>query len=148
VPGVYAVGDVAGPPYFMAVARKRGMIAAKNIMGEKAEWDDSLPLPDHIYLPPLEATMVGLTEKEAREKYGDALLIQVPWGPMPKDPEPMTFNTIDSYLKTAPRMTAKVLMGVASETSSAVLFMLRIARRASKYNSGSLMSLPMTPGPY
>ena len=26
----------AGPPYFMAVARKRGMIAAKNIMGEKA----------------------------------------------------------------------------------------------------------------
>ena len=91
VPGVYAVGDVAGPPYFMAVARKRGMIAAKNIMGEKAEWDDSLPLPDHIYLPPLEATMVGLTEKEAREKYGDALLIQVPWGPMPKDPQPMTY---------------------------------------------------------
>ena len=49
VPGVYAVGDVAGPPYFMAVARKRGMIAAKNIMGENAEWDDTLPLPDHIY---------------------------------------------------------------------------------------------------
>jgi dihydrolipoamide dehydrogenase len=88
VPGVYAVGDVAGPPYFMAVARKRGMIAAKNIMGQKAEWDDTLPLPDHIYLPPLEATMVGLTEREAREKYGEVVLIQVPWGPLPKDPKP------------------------------------------------------------
>lgn len=88
VPGIYAVGDVAGPPYFMAVARKRGMIAAKNIMGKKAKWDDSLPLPDHIYLPPLEAAMVGLTEAEAREKYGDVVLIQVPWGPKPKDPKP------------------------------------------------------------
>lgn len=91
VPGIYAVGDVAGPPYFMAVARKRGMIAAKNIMGEKTEWDDTLPLPDHIYLPPLEATMVGLTEKEAREKYGDVMLIQVPWGPMPENPQPLTY---------------------------------------------------------
>jgi dihydrolipoamide dehydrogenase len=91
VPGVYAVGDVAGPPYFMAVARKRGMIAAKNIMGKEAAWDESLPLPDHIYLPPLEATMVGLTEAEARKKYGDVVLIQVPWGPRPKDPQPEEF---------------------------------------------------------
>jgi len=87
VPGIYAVGDVAGPPYFMAVARKRGMIAAKNMVGKNAEWDDRLPLPDHIYLPPLEATMVGLTEAQAREKYGDVVLIQVPWGPRPKNPK-------------------------------------------------------------
>ena len=87
LPGIYAIGDVAGPPYFMAVARKRGMIAAKNMMGKNAEWDDSLPLPDHIYIPPLEATMVGLTEAEAREKYGDVVLIQVPWGPRPKNPK-------------------------------------------------------------
>jgi dihydrolipoamide dehydrogenase len=88
VPGIYAVGDVAGPPYFMAVARKRGMVTAKNMVGKSTEWDDSLPLPDHIYLPPLEATMVGLTEAQAREKYGDVVLIQVPWGPRPKDPKP------------------------------------------------------------
>jgi len=87
VPGIYAVGDVLGPPYFMAVARKRGMIAAKNIMGKEAQWDDSLPIPDHIYIPPMEATMVGLTETEARKKYRDVVLIQVPWGPRPKNPE-------------------------------------------------------------
>jgi dihydrolipoamide dehydrogenase len=87
VPGIYAVGDVAGPPYFMAIARKRGMIAAKNIMGVDGQMDETLPLPDHIYLPPLEATMVGLTEAQAREKYGDVVLIQVPWGPLPKNPK-------------------------------------------------------------
>jgi len=91
VPGVYAVGDVAGPPYFMAVARKRGMLAAKNIMGEDAEWDDSLPLPDHIYLPPLEASTVGLTEKQAREKYGDVVIIRVPWGERPKETKPLQY---------------------------------------------------------
>lgn len=91
VPGIYAIGDVAGPPYFMAVARKRGMIAAKNVMGGNAEWDDSLPLPDHIYLPPLEATSVGLTEEEAREKYGDVVLIRVPWGDRPKETEPLKY---------------------------------------------------------
>jgi dihydrolipoamide dehydrogenase len=92
VPGIYAVGDAAGAPYFMATARKRGMVAAKNIMGEKAKMDDSLPLPDHIYLPPLEATMVGLTEDEARKQYGDVVLIQVPWGPFPKDPKPEEYT--------------------------------------------------------
>lgn len=91
LPGVYAVGDVAGPPYFMAVARKRGMIAAKNIMGETAEWDEALPLPDHIYLAPLEATMVGLTEEEAREKYGDVVVIRLPWGKRPRDTEPLKY---------------------------------------------------------
>jgi len=91
VPGIYAVGDVAGPAYFMATARKRGMFAAKNIMGQDASWDDTLPLPDHIYLPPMEATTVGLTEAEAREKYGDVVIIRVPWGPRPKDTGPLKY---------------------------------------------------------
>jgi dihydrolipoamide dehydrogenase len=91
VPGVYAAGDVAGPPYFMATARKRGMIIAKNIMGETASWDETLPLPDHIYLPPMEAATVGLTEAEAREKYGDVVIIRVPWGDKPKNTEPLKY---------------------------------------------------------
>jgi hypothetical protein len=32
--------------------------------------------------------MVGLTEAQAREKYGDVTLVQVPWGPRPKNPRP------------------------------------------------------------
>jgi len=91
VPGIYAVGDVAGPPYFMAIARKRGMVAAKNMMGEEAVMDETLPLPDHIYVPPLEATTVGLTEEEARKQYDDVVVIRVPWGDRPKDTEPLKY---------------------------------------------------------
>ncbi len=90
VPGIYAVGDVAGPPYFMALARKRGMVAAKNIWGLEAKMDYSL-VPDHIYVPPLEATMVGLTEEEARKKYKNVVVIKVPVGERPKRTKPETF---------------------------------------------------------
>ncbi len=83
VPGVYAVGDVAGPPYFMALARKRGMVAAKNIFGIESRMDYSF-VPDHIYVPPLEATCVGLTEEEARKRYKNVVVIKVPVGERPK----------------------------------------------------------------
>jgi len=36
LPGVYAVGDVSGRPYLMSIGRKKGMVAAKNMMGIKA----------------------------------------------------------------------------------------------------------------
>ena len=80
VPNVYAVGDVVGPPYDMAVARKSGMIAAKNIMGADTEMDYSY-IPEHVYLSPLEACFVGLTEAEARKKYKHIVKIQLPVGP-------------------------------------------------------------------
>lgn len=92
VEGVYAVGDVAGPPYFMAVARKRGMYVAMNVMGQDGQWDDTLPLPDHLYTPPLEVSSVGLTEEEAREKYGDVMIIRVPWGDQRENVEPLSYD--------------------------------------------------------
>lgn len=39
VPGVYACGDVIGPPYLTPVAREEGRIAARNILGEEARLD-------------------------------------------------------------------------------------------------------------
>ena len=75
IPGIYAVGDVAGPPYFMAIARKRGMVAAKNIAGIEFKMDYSF-VPEHIYTPPLEATYVGLTEEEARKQYKNVIIIK------------------------------------------------------------------------
>jgi dihydrolipoamide dehydrogenase len=91
VPGVYAVGDVAGPPYFMAVARKRGMIAAKNISGTESPMDYSF-MPEHVYVPPLEGTYVGLTEDEARERYKNVVVIKVPTGERPENPRAEKFT--------------------------------------------------------
>lgn len=39
VPGVYAAGDVTGPPYLTPVARHEGLVAAENILGRKCEMD-------------------------------------------------------------------------------------------------------------
>ena len=39
VPGVYACGDVIGPPYLTPVAREEGRVAARNILGEEAHLD-------------------------------------------------------------------------------------------------------------
>lgn len=39
VPGVYACGDVTGPPYLTPVARQEGRVAAENILGTEARMD-------------------------------------------------------------------------------------------------------------
>lgn len=80
LPGVYAVGDVAGPPFLMAIARKRGMTAAKNIQGIEAKVPCEF-VPNHAYCAPLEATSVGLTEEEARKKYKKVIVLKAPLSP-------------------------------------------------------------------
>jgi len=89
VEGVYAVGDVVGPPYFMAIARKRGMVAAKNMAGIEAKIDYSY-VPLHVYVPPYELCQVGPSEEELKAKYGKLVKIQVPVGPT-KEIEPCTW---------------------------------------------------------
>jgi pyruvate/2-oxoglutarate dehydrogenase complex dihydrolipoamide dehydrogenase (E3) component len=76
VPDVYAIGDVIGPPMEMFKARKCGMTASKNIMGEPAEFDFA-EYPDFLHTT-YEVTWVGLSEEEARERYGNVIVIQMP----------------------------------------------------------------------
>ncbi|RNM12205.1 FAD-dependent oxidoreductase [Nocardioides pocheonensis] len=76
VAGVYAVGDLIGSPLEMFKARKCGMTAARNIMGEPYTLDLS-QYPDFLHTT-YEVTWVGLTEQEAREKYGEIIVIQMP----------------------------------------------------------------------
>lgn len=76
VPNVYAIGDLIGPPMEMFKARKGGMTAARNIMGEPYEldWTD---YPDFLHST-YEVTWVGLSEEEARERYKNVMIIQMP----------------------------------------------------------------------
>ena len=39
VPGVYACGDVNGPPYLTPVARQEGRVAAENVLGKEARME-------------------------------------------------------------------------------------------------------------
>ncbi len=76
VPGVYAIGDMIGGPMEMFKARKSGVTAARNIMGEDIEFDYT-EFPDFLHTT-YEVTWVGLTEQEARAAYDDVIIIQMP----------------------------------------------------------------------
>jgi 2-oxopropyl-CoM reductase (carboxylating) len=76
VPGVYAIGDLIGPPMEMFKARKCGMTAARNIMGEPYEFDFS-EYPDFLHST-YEITWVGLSEAEARAQFDHVVVIQMP----------------------------------------------------------------------
>jgi dihydrolipoamide dehydrogenase len=69
VPHIYAVGDCAGYWQLAHTAFREGEVAAENALGHDAVVDNR-GVPRPIYTDP-EIAAVGLTEREAREQYGD-----------------------------------------------------------------------------
>jgi dihydrolipoyl dehydrogenase len=66
VPGIYAIGDVAGPPLLAHKAEHEGVICVEAIAGLKPHPMDKLKIPGCTYCSPQIAS-VGLTEKRAKE---------------------------------------------------------------------------------
>jgi pyruvate/2-oxoglutarate dehydrogenase complex dihydrolipoamide dehydrogenase (E3) component len=115
VPGVYAIGDLIGPPMEMFKARKCGMTAARNIMGEAYEFDFT-EYPDFFHST-YEVTWVGLSEAEARERYADVTVIQMPPAGVGFDeiPLPCAEGTM-LYAFTRPELTGFQKCVVDSES--------------------------------
>jgi len=68
IPGIYAIGDVNGKSMLAHTASMEGIVAVENILGHQAKmYYDKIP--SCIYTHP-EIASVGLTEKQAIEKYG------------------------------------------------------------------------------
>jgi dihydrolipoamide dehydrogenase len=65
VPGVYAIGDVAGQPMLAHKASKEADVVAEVITGHKAEMD-AVAIPAVIFVDP-EIASVGLQEHEAQK---------------------------------------------------------------------------------
>src|SRR5579884_1833257 len=66
VPGIYAIGDVAGPPMLAHKAEHEGVICVEAIKGLDAHPMDKLKIPGCTYCRPQIAS-VGLTEAKAKE---------------------------------------------------------------------------------
>ncbi len=78
IPGIYAIGDVSTPGYFLAhVAAHQGMVAAENACGLQAAFK-SEAIPVCIFTQP-EYARVGLTEEEARAKGYDVRIGKFPF---------------------------------------------------------------------
>ena len=103
VPDVYACGDLIGSPMEMFKARKSGMTAARNIMGETAELDIA-QYPDFLHTT-YEVTWVGLSEDEARQKYRDVVVIQMPPKGLTEQIQLPTSEGTMLYAFTRPQLT-------------------------------------------
>ncbi|CAN5255890.1 dihydrolipoyl dehydrogenase [soil metagenome] len=66
VPGIYAIGDVAGPPMLAHKAEHAGVICVEKIKGMSPHPMDKLLIPGCTYCQPQIAS-VGLTEANAKE---------------------------------------------------------------------------------
>lgn len=70
VPGIYAIGDVAGPPMLAHKAEHEAVICIEKIAGLHVHPMDKLKIPGCTYCSPQVAS-VGLTEAKAKEQGKD-----------------------------------------------------------------------------
>ena len=70
VKGLYAIGDVAGPPMLAHKGEREGMIVAEVIAGHSAQRLDYTNVPGATYCHP-EVASVGLTEQQCKDKQLD-----------------------------------------------------------------------------
>lgn len=77
VPDVYAIGDVIGGYMLAHVATAEGECAAQNAVGKTAKINYR-SVPRCVYTSP-EVASVGLSEKEAKEKYGEIKIGRFPF---------------------------------------------------------------------
>jgi dihydrolipoamide dehydrogenase len=78
VPGIYAIGDVAGPPLLAHKAEHEGVICVEAIKGLHPHPIDKLLIPGCTYCSPQIAS-VGLTEQAAKDKKLDIRVGRFPF---------------------------------------------------------------------
>ncbi|MFL5563048.1 MAG: dihydrolipoyl dehydrogenase [Gemmatimonadaceae bacterium] len=67
VPGIYAIGDVAGPPMLAHKGEREGIVFAEYLAGKHAHNMDYGNIPGCTYCHP-EVASIGLTEQACKEK--------------------------------------------------------------------------------
>lgn len=78
VPGIYAIGDVAGPPMLAHKAEHEGVVCVEAIAGENPHGIDKLKIPGCTYCTPQIAS-VGLTEEKAKQAGFDVRVGRFPF---------------------------------------------------------------------
>src|SRR3712207_6474634 len=78
VPGIYAIGDVAGPPMLAHKAEHEGVICVETIKGMHTHAMDKGKIPGCTYCNPQIAS-VGLTEGKAKEQGYDVRVGRFPF---------------------------------------------------------------------
>jgi dihydrolipoamide dehydrogenase len=93
--GIYAVGDVAGPPLLAHKGSHEGVACVEAIHGDQHAGIDYANIPNCTYCHP-EVASVGLTEEQAKEK---GLDIQVGTFPWTANGRALTSGDTDGFVK-------------------------------------------------
>jgi dihydrolipoamide dehydrogenase len=96
IPGIYAIGDVAGPPMLAHKAEHEGVICVEGIKGLHVHPMDKSMIPGCTYCHPQVAS-VGLTEAKAKEQ---GLLIKVGRFPFMGNGKAIALGEPDGLIKT------------------------------------------------
>ena len=83
IPGIYAIGDVIGPPWLAHVASAEGIHCVEAIAGLNPEPLDYTSIPGCTYCQPQVAS-VGLTEEAARREGYELKIGRFPFRPLGK----------------------------------------------------------------
>jgi dihydrolipoyl dehydrogenase len=107
VPGVYAIGDVSGPPMLAHKASKEGEVAAEVIAGQAAG-KDWVTVPGIIFTDPEIAT-VGLSEAAAKEQGHDVRVGKFPFAALGRA---MSIGETDGFVKVVTDKPSGRILGL------------------------------------
>lgn len=107
VPGIFAIGDVAGQPLLAHKGSKEGIVAAEAISGKKTIYDVQA-MPAVIFTDPEIAT-VGLTDAEAKAK---GMTTQVGMFPFAANGRALSVGEPDGFVKMIGDAKTGRLLGV------------------------------------
>ena len=148
VPGIYAIGDVAGPPMLAHKAEHEGVICVEGIKGLHVHPMDKAKIPGCTYCNPQIAS-VGLTEAKAKEQ-GRAIKVgRFPFQGNGKaialgEPEGLIKTVFDA--KTGELLGAHMIGPEVTEMIQGYAIAREAARRGATVTLVSTVELPVPAG--
>ena len=106
VPSIFAIGDLAGPPYLAHKAFKEAEIAAEAIAGMKSA-RDWVALPAAVFTDP-EIGTVGMSEDEARKAGYDPIVGKFAFGALGRA---VAIDHAEGFVKVVGDRASKLLLG-------------------------------------
>jgi len=125
-PGVYAIGDVAGPPMLAHKGSREGVVVAERIAGHHPQAIKYDNVPSVTYCHP-EVASIGLTEEQAKEK---KLEYQIGRFPFSANGRARTANETEGFVKIIKDKKYGEIIGahIVGSHASEIIHELAVAR--------------------
>jgi len=125
-PGVYAIGDVAGPPMLAHKGSREGVVVAERIAGHHPQVIKYDNVPSVTYCHP-EVASIGLTEEQAKEKKLD---YQIGRFPFSANGRARTANETEGFVKIIKDKKYGEIIGahIVGSHASEIIHELAVAR--------------------